>query len=104
MNIFANIPSAIPAELCEVLAAGQGVKIERLLSQGHASPPDFWYDQAQSEWVIVLRGSAAVLFKGEEQARVLRAGDYLHIPAHVQHRVTWTDSQQVTLWLAVHYS
>ena len=30
------------------------------------------------------------------------AGDYLYLPAHARHRVSWTDPQQDTVWLAVH--
>jgi hypothetical protein len=26
---------------------------ERIISHDHASPADFWYDQARHEWVIV---------------------------------------------------
>jgi len=103
-NVFANLPAALPAELFEVIVETRRAKIERILSRGHSSPLDCWYDQEQHEWVIVLQGSAGILFKNEEQPRVLRAGDYLNIPAHRQHRVAWTDSNQVTIWLAVHYS
>jgi cupin 2 domain-containing protein len=31
-------------------------------------------------------------------------GAYVHIPAHRKHRVEWTDPNQPTIWLAVHYS
>jgi cupin 2 domain-containing protein len=30
-------------------------------------------------------------------------GDYLHIPAHLRHRVEWTAENEVTVWLAVHH-
>ena len=47
------------------LLAAPNVRIERIVSRGHASPPNFWYDQPQAEWVIVLAGSAAIAFEGE---------------------------------------
>ena len=33
-------------------------KIERIVSRGHASPEDFWYDQEENEWVMVVKGTA----------------------------------------------
>ena len=70
----------------------------------NASPPGFWYDQAQHEWIAVLAGSAGLLFEGEVEPRILRAGDFLNIPAHARHRVEWTDADQPTVWLAIHYT
>jgi cupin 2 domain-containing protein len=34
----------------------------------------------------------------------MMAGSYLNIPAHRRHRVEWTDPQQPTIWLLIHYS
>jgi cupin 2 domain-containing protein len=34
---------------------------------------------------------------------VMRPGDYVHIPAHQRHRVEWTEPDQKTVWLALHY-
>lgn len=79
------------------------VRIERIISQAQASPPDFWFDQEWGEWVLVLSGSAGVLIEGEAEARTLVEGDYLDIPAHTRHRVDWTDPEEPTVWLAVHY-
>ena len=73
------------------------------LSQGHVSPPGFWYDQAEDEWVVVLEGSAAVQFEGAAEVVHLRRGDCLKIPARARHRVVWTDPAQKTVWLAIHY-
>ena len=98
-NLFAGIPEMLAAEQL----TAPNVRIERIVSRGHASPPDFWYDQPQAEWVIVLAGSAAIAFDGEASPRTLRRGDHLHIPAHARHRVVWTDANEPTVWLAVHY-
>lgn len=86
-----------------MLASSPHVRIERIVSRGQASPPGFWYDQDAAEWVIVLAGSAALLFEGETDPHRLAPGDYLHIPAHRRHRVEWTDPDQATIWLAVHF-
>ena len=102
-NVFADIPAALSAELFTPLLDAPNVRIERIVSLGHASPPGFWYDQPQAEWVIVLLGAAAILFEGEASPRTLRRGDYLHIPAHAKHRVAWTEADAPTVWLAVHH-
>lgn len=101
-NIFADVPSRLPAEQIVSLFTTPHVRIERIVSHGHSSPPDFWYDQDKDEWVIVLEGAAEILFEGEPKPRKLQRGDYVHIPAHVRHRVTSTDPAAPTVWLAVH--
>ena len=102
-NIFANIPDDIPDELFEEISKRETLKIERIVSQGHSSPEGFWYDQAENEWVILLKGSAGLVFEAEDKPVVLSPGDYIDIPAHVKHRVAWTDPEEETIWLAVHY-
>ena len=80
-----------------------GFHLERLISAGQATPAGQWYDQETHEWVVLLSGSAGLLFEGEPEIRVLRPGDYLLIPAHCRHRVEWTDPEKKTVWLALHY-
>jgi cupin 2 domain-containing protein len=101
-NLFANIPQRLAEEEFTVLAEFFGARIERIVTTGQASPPGFWYDQEQSEWVVLLSGSARLLFEGEDAPRILRPGDYVEIPARRRHRVEWTDATQPTVWLAVH--
>jgi cupin 2 domain-containing protein len=84
------------------LVDAKGVKIERVVSRGQASPPGFWYDQDFAEWVLLLAGSAALRLDGEPTERVLRPGDHLFIPAHLKHRVEWTDAAAPTIWLTAH--
>ena len=102
-NIFKNIPENLADELFERVLETTGVKVERIVSRGHGSPPGFWYDQDENEYVILLSGSAGLRFEPENEIAVLRPGDYLNIPPHVKHRVEWTDPNQDTVWLAVHY-
>ena len=102
-NLFAGIPEKIPEEIIEVLLKTPGFHLERIISAGQATPPGQWYDQETHEWVVLLSGSAGLLFEGETEIRVLRPGDYLLIPAHCRHRVEWTDPEQQTVWLALHY-
>ena len=81
-----------------------GLRIERIVSTGQASPPGFWYDQDEHEWVLLLAGGAGLLFEGEASPRRLEPGDQVLIPAHVKHRVEWTADDEHTIWLAVFYS
>jgi cupin 2 domain-containing protein len=103
-NLFAGIPAELPDELSETLLDAAQVRIERIVSQGQASPAGFWYDQSEHEWVIVIQGAARLLFEGDDAPVELRPGDYLEIPAHRRHRVEWTTPDEPTVWLAVFYS
>ena len=102
-NLFADLPAQLPEELFEVLAQSGGVRLERIISLGHATPPGRWYDQDTNEWVVLLRGAAGVRFEDEREPRVLGPGDWLDIPAHRRHRVDWTAPGEPTIWLALHY-
>ncbi|MDY6830758.1 MAG: cupin domain-containing protein [Thermodesulfobacteriota bacterium] len=100
-SLLKNIPAGLSEEFIETLWKTDSVKIERIVSKGHASPPGFWYDQEEDEFVLVVRGSAGLRFEGREDIVVLDAGDYIGIKAHVRHRVEWTDPAGETVWLAV---
>ncbi len=100
-NLLSNIPQSLPQELIETLASSSQVRIERIISQGHTSDPDFWYDQSSHEFVLLLQGQARLAF--EDHTVDLNSGDYLTIKAHQKHRVTWTPPDHPTVWLAVHY-
>jgi cupin 2 domain-containing protein len=101
-NLFSSLPDDLPEELSTVLSEGNNVKIERIVSEGHASPEGFWYDQEQNEWVLLVSGSA-VLTVGDEQIE-LSPGDHLLIPAHQRHRVESTSATEKTIWIAVFFS
>lgn len=103
-NLLRNLPAALPAELLNVLVENPQVRIERIVSTGQKSPDGFWYDQAEVEWVLLLRGSAALRIEGVEQPVTLEAGDHLLIPAHQRHRVEWTCAREPTVWLAVFWA
>ena len=101
MNLLRDLPDAAAGEVAETLLAAPGLRIERIVSQGQASPPGFWYDQDEAEWVLVLAGAARLRFADEEEDRTLAPGDHLDIAPHRRHRVAWTDPSQPTVWLAV---
>lgn len=100
-NLLDKLPTVGQGEVFEALLERQGVLIERIVSRGQCSAPDFWYESRRTEWVLLLRGSARLMWgDGSEQA--LESGDYVTIPAHCRHRVAWTAPDQETVWLAVH--
>ena len=100
-NILGNIANHIPEELFETIVQTPGGRIERIVSKGQRSPAQFWYDQDQAEWVLVVKGHARLAF--EDGIVELRAGDYLNIAPHQKHRVDWTSPDEETVWLAVFY-
>lgn len=102
-NLFANLPDNLPEELLDTLVSARGVRIERIVSHGHASPEGFWYDQDTDEWVLLLRGAARLEFQNSDEQLEMAPGECILIPAHTRHRVAWTDPGQPTIWLAVHY-
>ncbi|TCP09177.1 cupin domain-containing protein [Uruburuella suis] len=102
-NLCRPLPDRQAQEAFETLLQSPTVRIERIVSHGHASPADFWYDQEEAEWVLLVQGNARLAFAdGRETA--LEAGDYVHIPAHCRHRVVQTDPNMPTVWLAVFYT
>lgn len=101
MNLWeAPLPPA-GGESAEALIPDKGVLIERIVSNGHVSAADFWYDQDRDEWVALLQGQAEIGF-ADGRRKTLCAGDWLLIPAHDRHQVRWTSADPPCIWLAVH--
>ncbi|PSU36392.1 cupin domain-containing protein [Photobacterium lutimaris] len=103
-NLFSAIPSSLPDELFQDILNTDAVRVERIVSRGHVTPEGDWYDQDESEWVMVMKGRATLMFEEGRREVYMEAGDHLNIPAHQRHRVSWTDPDQDTIWLAVFYS
>lgn len=101
-NIFDDIPQHMPKEVVQTLLQADDVRIERIISHGHASAADFWYDQPHHEWVIVLKGAARLQF--EDGMVEMNVGDFINIPAFKKHRVDWTTPDEPTVWLGVRYN
>ncbi len=107
-NILINNFNSISKnkEIFELLFSGQEFSVERIISNGQKSPENFWYDQKNNEWVIVLQGNAKIEFQNINNTNEiieLNKGDYILIPAHQQHRVLETSQTEETIWLAIHY-
>lgn len=101
-NILSQIPKDLQEEVFEDIINTKNLKIERIISKGHTTPESQWYNQENSEWVIVLQGEAILSFEDKEDIS-LKSGDYINIPAHTKHKVSWTKPDIETIWLAVHY-
>lgn len=100
-NILATLAVAGGDEAVRPLIKGDGIRVERIVSHGHATPAGVWYDQDEAEWVLVVQGRARLTIEGESEDREVGAGDSLFLPAHCRHRVAWTAPDQPTVWLAI---
>jgi cupin 2 domain-containing protein len=104
-NLFADFPlSPENNEQFTDLLQRPGLRIERIVSSGQCSPPGFWYDQAEGEWVVILQGQATLRFEDTSEPLRMAPGDFIDIAPHRRHRVDWTDPDQLTVWLAIHYT
>ena len=101
-NIYGSIPDDLNVETLDEIISSPGIRIERIISKGHTSPEKGWYDQEENEWVMVLEGSGTLTFEDGSVAH-LSKGEHINIPSHCRHRVSWTDPDQLTIWLAVFY-
>jgi len=101
-NIFVDLLSHLPEELAQTLISADNLRIQRIVSHGHASPEGFWYDQDQHEWVMVLKWAARLRF--ENVTVEMSPGYFVNIPADKKHRVEWTTPDEPTSWLAVFYT
>ena len=100
-NLFADLSPAADVEQFVELLSRPGLRIERIVSAGQASPQGFWYEQPQGEWVLVLEGEARLALDNEPAPLLLKKGDFVDIAPHRRHRVESTATP--TLWLAIHY-
>ncbi|MGE4369004.1 MAG: cupin domain-containing protein [Burkholderiaceae bacterium] len=99
-NLFQAIAPDSATEQFEDLLNVPGLRVERIVSAGQASPPGFWYQQEWDEWVVVLRGRAQLRL--EDKVLSLGPGDHCWLPAGCRHRVDATTPDEPTVWLAVH--
>ncbi|MBU1097458.1 MAG: cupin [Ignavibacteriae bacterium HGW-Ignavibacteriae-2] len=101
-NFFITPSSILPQEFFEKLIEEESFFVEKIISEGHATPEGEWYDQDTTEFVMLLKGRAILEFEEGEKKEMV-PGDYVTIPKNKKHRVSWTDPRQKTFWLAIHY-
>ena len=102
-NIFECLPVEQGFERFDTLLETGALKLERIVSHAHTTPLGEWFEQDCPEWVVLLRGAAGLCIEGRDDILVLRAGDYVYLPARLRHRVEWTDASGETVWLALHH-
>lgn len=90
-------------ERFESLVESSGMRIERIVSTGQVMAEGEWYDQETDEFVLLVAGAARLRIEGEHEDRELHEGDWVLLPAHCRHRVTWTREVPPTVWLAIHH-
>jgi len=101
-NLFnlSNFDFSENKEISTILANGKNVRIERIVSTGQVTESGFWYDQTEDEFVSVLQGDAKIWIENSGEIH-LQTGDYLLLPAHCRHRVTYTSAEPACVWLVV---
>ena len=100
-NIFEEIIVDKSEEKFFEIFKNEKIKIEKIVSNGQCSPDNFWYEQEENEFVLLLEGFAIVEFEDSEME--LKKGDCLNIKAMQKHRVKFTSQTEPTIWFAVFY-
>jgi len=101
-NLLGDLPDARDGEVFTAFLRRPGCTVERIVSLGQTTPVDEPYRQEHDEWVLLLAGHAVVEVAGH--ATDLHPGDHLLIPGGAVHRVTHTDPDTPTVWLALHFT
>jgi cupin 2 domain-containing protein len=102
-QFLTDLPRVLPDEVVDTLIDARAVRIERIVSRGQHSPPGFWYDQEEHEWVLLLTGAARLRFAEGDRLIEMLPGSHVLIGAHEKHRVEWTSPDEDSVWLAVFY-
>ncbi len=100
-NVFEELPVNKNEELFFEIFKNEKIKIEKIVSNGQTSPDNFWYEQKENEFVLLLEGFTIVEFEDFEME--LKKGDCLNIKAMEKHRVKFTSLDEPTVWFAVFY-
>ena len=98
-NVFENLPDTTK-EVIESIVEKGCIRIERIVSNGDCSSEEFFYDQNEYEFVLLMQGSATLFFENEGYVK-LKRGDYLIIEPHKRHRVE--SASKDAIWLCVFY-
>jgi hypothetical protein len=77
-SLFDDVPQHLPEELVQTLLRVANVRIERIISHGHASPEGFWYEQGQHEWGCRAEGRCQTPLRGWH--RRAKAGRFREYP------------------------
>ncbi len=97
-NLLSNIPFSSKEEIFETINENENIRIERILSYGQETPSDYWYNQDEDEFIIIIKGEATLIYE-DNRSFNLKKNDTLYIKAHQKHKVTYTSNP--TIWLAI---
>ncbi len=97
-NILENL-AVSDKEIFQTIAKSESVRIERIISNGQMTAEDFWYDQEEYEFVMLIEGKSILRF--ENKTVELKNGDYVLIKPHEKHRVEYTSKPAV--WLCIFF-
>ena len=100
-NIFDKVIIDKNEEIFFQIFKNESIRVERIVSNGQKSPEDFWYEQIENEYILLLSGNAILEFEDFEVE--LKKGDCLNIEAMQKHRVKFTSLDEPTIWFAVFY-
>ena len=100
INLLDSIPVSSQKEIFETLIKNDTIKIERIVSYGQITPQNYWYNQTQDEFVLIVSGAAKIKYDNETIYH-LKENDSLNIPAFQKHQVIYTNNP--TVWLAIFY-
>ena len=103
-QLVADVDCPPGQEQEDVLCSGRGWRLVRIRSNAASSPPGFWYEQNENEWVTLLRGSALLRLDDPDEWVDLSVGDQLFLPAGRRHRLERTDAFPGTTWLALYWN
>jgi mannose-6-phosphate isomerase-like protein (cupin superfamily) len=101
-NLLTRLPAAKRQEAFTELLARPGIRVERIVSRGQATPEDTPMVQLQDEWVLLLEGAAGLRIEDSDEV-TLHPGDHVWIARGQKHWVTWTAKDRPSVWLAVHF-
>ena len=100
VNIYEMPQLPLGEEVTAILAESKNIRIERIISTGQVSD---WYDQTETEFVILVEGEAAIEYADGKIINMSR-GDVLLIEPHERHRVAYTSTDPPCIWLCIFYS
>ena len=63
-KLLAELPLPSSSEVFEPLIEARGLRLERIVSTGQATPEGEWLVQDWDEWVVLLAGEAKLQIEG----------------------------------------
>lgn len=100
-NIYEKVQIDKTEETFFEIFKNDKIKVEKIVSNGQSSPLNFWYEQKENEYILLLEGFAILEFEDFEVE--LKKGDCLNINSMQKHRVKFTSQEEPTIWFAVFY-